>query len=1119
MDPLTAISLASSIVQFIDYSTKLIHGAKEIYGSVTGATEENHRLENVTAEMQTLSLKLLPRQDAQQTEDEQALSRLAAECKILSDQILALLKSIKPKDFNSKRQSVWAALKSKWNEREKQELEERLKNCRSQLELQLNFLMMSETKTKLKELAKIANEETVRLDVLQGHVRQLRRGVTVTEIGQRAQEQLHELLNLSEAACQAVAQQSILKALSFSDMYGRFEGVEKAHLNTFGWIYGDKPSPKADPDIVESLNHDDPDDDQTLHEDSSTERQPRHEDNADTSVQMEKWTNWLSSGNGIFHIAGKLGSGKSTLMKFLCNHPQTKVALQKWAGHRRLVFANFFFWKPGSRLQKSLEGLFRSLLYDMLRGCPELIPEVLPDAWRQVISPTWQTHASLYFRNEEIRTGFYRLIKLRNVYENHCFCFFIDGLDEYEETGQEDYKSMAKLLHEWTALAPGDVKICVSSREYNVFLNLFSAEIRFRLQELTARDMKRYIKDRLEEIEDQEGRGNLIDAIVKKADGIFLWVAVVVKSLRERLEDGYDLPALKKELDTYPKELDPLFTHILKSISRSASQKVYQISAMIDLLNSYELNLSLFSTSFLENFEDDPEFAMRDTFPFPSLDVDSLRIRQDSMGKRLNGYCKGLLEIRVGETPTSKSASIVTYTHRSVPEFLQTWKQEADTNLGLDKFNLEIAISQLILAELRATNDRPRDNSRILSLTICSIIKMRALRSLDQAPFAFLEYLQSTLLEDNSSASDSWRYQISQTVSRSTWFEPFGTGPELFVTSPFIISTLLGQNRYSIWKTGKDYSSLVSNNSKLVTLLGWLYRSVDNPRHLQEPLESTVIADVHDQLLEQGMSPQTMVHKIYWGVCKTLRDMTLWELFITTCIRISLPERAQPPVFLSLGQTIQKFLEHDADPNLTITCLKTQRNNQDLLVSERDGDNEEKHDDDKDEGSVEVRYKTRDWICHLNSEGDWFSPSEPMRKLIFETGKDREISLPELIQFWNFDNKVAILQLIDRKLHREECYTAESWKVNREQSETQSGDGTAGLIMTEDRSVEDVPASRATIGTQPSVPSKSITNKGPLDSMARSLQISHITMFLLGIIIAVIIPRILPTARKGGGLV
>jgi hypothetical protein len=248
----------------------------------------------------------------------------------------------------------------------------------------------------LKELAKIANEDTVRLDVLQGHVTQLRLGVTVTEISQRAQEQLRELLNLSEAACEAVAQQSILKALAFSDMYGRFEDVEKAHFDTFGWIYGDKPSPTVDPDIVESLYHDDSDDNQSLYEDSSTEDQPRHEDNADTSsqrsrskeekdidsddrynggpensqdsvneerkereispsrvpekqhqkdnqkgkddafVQREKWINWLSSGNGIFHIAGKLGSGKSTLMKFLCNHPQTKDALQKWAGMFKL---------------------------------------------------------------------------------------------------------------------------------------------------------------------------------------------------------------------------------------------------------------------------------------------------------------------------------------------------------------------------------------------------------------------------------------------------------------------------------------------------------------------------------------------------------------------------------------------------------------------------------------------------------------------------------------------------------------------------------------------------------------------------------------------------------------
>jgi hypothetical protein len=41
---------------------------------------------------------------------------------------------------------------------------------------------------------------------------------------------------------------------------------------------------------------------------------------------------WLASGDGIFHISGKLGSGKSTLMKYLYKHPRTRRELAKWAG-------------------------------------------------------------------------------------------------------------------------------------------------------------------------------------------------------------------------------------------------------------------------------------------------------------------------------------------------------------------------------------------------------------------------------------------------------------------------------------------------------------------------------------------------------------------------------------------------------------------------------------------------------------------------------------------------------------------------------------------------------------------------------------------------------------------
>ncbi|KAL2014385.1 hypothetical protein VTN00DRAFT_1910 [Thermoascus crustaceus] len=94
MDPLTAISLATSIVQFVDLGTKLIHGAREIYSSAYCAPEENEGQETVVSEMRSLSSKLLPPSHFQGSKDERALCRLAAECNTISDQILALLEKV-----------------------------------------------------------------------------------------------------------------------------------------------------------------------------------------------------------------------------------------------------------------------------------------------------------------------------------------------------------------------------------------------------------------------------------------------------------------------------------------------------------------------------------------------------------------------------------------------------------------------------------------------------------------------------------------------------------------------------------------------------------------------------------------------------------------------------------------------------------------------------------------------------------------------------------------------------------------------------------------------------------------------------------------------------------------
>ncbi|KAJ5377639.1 uncharacterized protein N7496_005048 [Penicillium cataractarum] len=106
---------------------------------------------------------------------------------------------------------------------------------------------------------------------------------------------------------------------------------------------------------------------------------------------------WLESDDQVYWITGKAGSGKSTLMKYICQptvssansnsasyprhhnakqrSPGCKPYLDKWAGGKKLVIASFYFWNFGSRLQRTRAGLFRSLLYGILSLAPELIPD------------------------------------------------------------------------------------------------------------------------------------------------------------------------------------------------------------------------------------------------------------------------------------------------------------------------------------------------------------------------------------------------------------------------------------------------------------------------------------------------------------------------------------------------------------------------------------------------------------------------------------------------------------------------------------------------------------------------------------------------------------------------
>lgn len=58
----------------------------------------------------------------------------------------------------------------------------------------------------------------------------------------------------------------------------------------------------------------------------------------------------------------------------------------------------------------------------------------------------------------------------------------------------------------------------------------------------------------------------LIDEVVEKADGVFLWVEIVVKSLINGIRNWDEPEDLRKRVRLLPKKLEPLYEHLISLI-------------------------------------------------------------------------------------------------------------------------------------------------------------------------------------------------------------------------------------------------------------------------------------------------------------------------------------------------------------------------------------------------------------------------------------------------------------------------------------------------------------------------------------------------------------------------
>ena len=472
------------------------------------------------------------------------------------------------------------------------------------------------------------------------------------------QELSNNISSLADEVRLSASDQALLNSLRFDYMAQRQATVEPAHEQTFGWVL-DPSSPV-------------------------------------------KFDDWLRVQNGIFWVNGKAGSGKSTLMKFLLDHIKTAESLRSWAGSKRLVTASFFFWNAGSSIQKSQEGLFRSLLYEILNQCPELIRTICSSK-AKTFRPFVREHEP--WTRQEL---WHAIAQLKVQYGARVrFCFFIDGLDEYD--GEPNHiVSVLETLRVWP-----DVKLCVSSRPYNEFRDAFGrpSDPQLALEDLTRDDIRLYIQDTLEEnlrfkaLKARDDRTqDLVQDIVDRAQGVFLWVILVVRSLLKGLRNADRVSDLQKRLRDFPETLEKFFSHMIASIEPVYREQTAQ--AFKYALEAIE-PLSLMTYSFLD--EENLDNAV--TAPLEPLTNQEVLSRQDDMRRRLNGRCKGLLEVVSRSRGKSNiyveqyRAPRVVFLHRTVRDFLDTKDMQ---NMLIEHLEPSLEpksrICKALLAQLKTIN-------------------------------------------------------------------------------------------------------------------------------------------------------------------------------------------------------------------------------------------------------------------------------------------------------------------------------------------------------------------------------------------------------------------------------
>ena len=321
------------------------------------------------------------------------------------------------------------------------------------------------------------------------------------------------LRGISTSTAEILAQQrqydvkSCLESLSFPEVNSREKSISAAHPATFHWIQ-----------------------------------------------QNQELSAWLRFGQGIFWIQGKPGSGKSTMLKYMSELWKSKQAALKEPS----IIVVMFFNGRGAPLERTIEGFLRTCLIQMLQQMPSLF------------SHFQDIYLSKVKNNQSWDLADLKKILVSSV--GACksaqgLCLFVDALDECGGPIREHLEFFQEMI----VASCFKLQICISGRPLPVLVANLGRCPNLILQLHTANDISAFVGAKLGRLfSASEGQIflELQREIIIKADGIFLWVVLVVEELLQGREEADTVAELRRRLSAIPSDLSDFFKRIMWKINK-----------------------------------------------------------------------------------------------------------------------------------------------------------------------------------------------------------------------------------------------------------------------------------------------------------------------------------------------------------------------------------------------------------------------------------------------------------------------------------------------------------------------------------------------------------------------